>query len=205
MKRVLIAALALLCAMPLAARAQGAAGPVYEQPLSAQAVRDVQVRLRQLGYYAGPIDGIWGQGTSAAVARFQQNRRLAATGELNQATVSALGLDPSRLVSRGYAPRAEIAPARIGPQTTRAVQHQLRHAGFYGGPIDGVWGPNTRAAMAAYQRRNGFAVTGEPDRDTLIALGLRPEQFMSGSSVPPANAAQLNRSELERMERTGRY
>jgi len=209
MKRFAIAALALLAATPLTACAQTTRGPVYQQPLSAHSVMRVQERLREFGYYPGPIDGIWGRGTIVAVERFQASRRLAATGELNNATVSALGLDPDRLLAGRYAPPPtpppEVVVPRIGPRTARAVQEQLQRVGLYRGPIDGVWGVNTRRALAEFQRERGFPATGEPSRDTLIALGLRPEYFMSGSSLPPDRADRLNREELERAERGGRY
>jgi peptidoglycan hydrolase-like protein with peptidoglycan-binding domain len=206
MKRVVIlAALLSATALPTAAFAQTATRPTYEQPLSGGATRDVQTRLRALGYYGGPIDGVWGDGTRVAVERFQRARRVAVTGQLNQATVTAMGLDPDRLLARGYAPRAaapseRAAVNRIGPETTRDVQERLQRRGLYGGPIDGTWGPNTSAALAEFQRRHHLAPSGEPSRDTLAALGLDPDRYLSGSSGPADHAAErLNRRELDRV------
>jgi len=78
------------------------------EPLSRDAIRAVQSRLRQLGFYPGRIDGIWGPGMQASLQRFQQGRGLQATGQLNPATVTALGLDPNNLA----APPATVAPVR---------------------------------------------------------------------------------------------
>ena len=52
----------------------------------------VQERLAQEGYYRGQIDGVFGAGTRAAVAQFQNNHRLRATGTLTNDTLAALGL-----------------------------------------------------------------------------------------------------------------
>jgi peptidoglycan hydrolase-like protein with peptidoglycan-binding domain len=60
-------------------------------------VRNVQRRLRVLGFYRGAVDGAWGAGTQSAIERFQQGRGLQATGQLNPATAAALGLDASNL------------------------------------------------------------------------------------------------------------
>jgi peptidoglycan hydrolase-like protein with peptidoglycan-binding domain len=66
-------------------------------PLSRSAVRNVQSRLRALGFYRGGVDGAWGAGTQAAIERFQQGRGLQPTGQLNPATAQAMGLDPNNL------------------------------------------------------------------------------------------------------------
>jgi peptidoglycan hydrolase-like protein with peptidoglycan-binding domain len=210
MKRLMVLAVALCAgAAPMAARAQADYRPTYEKPLSAHAARDVQARLRALGYYGGPIDGAWGPGTRVALERFQRERRLAVTGQLNQATVTAMGLDPDRLQARGYepvpaAPR-ERAVSDVGPRTTEAVQTRLRRAGYYRGPVDGVWGSGTRVALERFQREHRLPVTGAPSRDTLAALGLNPDTYMSGSSSPRSESDRLNRRELDHVERSGQF
>src|SRR5881227_3971847 len=57
-------------------------------------------------------------------------------------------------------------------QVTVNVQEQLAAAGYYDGPIDGILGPMTREAIAAYQADNGLAITSAIDEPTLAALGL---------------------------------
>jgi hypothetical protein len=52
------------------------------------------------------------------------------------------------------------------------VQRELRRQGYYRGAIDGLIGPQTRAALARYQRDNGLYVTRAVDGPTLAALGL---------------------------------
>ncbi len=49
-----------------------------------------QQRLRDLGYYRGPVDGQFGRGSQSALARFQRDNRLRATGYLDERTVRAL-------------------------------------------------------------------------------------------------------------------
>ncbi|WP_207538848.1 peptidoglycan-binding domain-containing protein [Sabulicella rubraurantiaca] len=87
----------LLASGPLQVIAPGAAppGPNAAEPLSPAVIRNVQQRLRILGFYRGAVDGMWGAGTQAAIERFQQGRGLQATGQVNPATIQALGLDPN--------------------------------------------------------------------------------------------------------------
>ena len=54
-----------------------------------------------------------------------------------------------------------------------AVQDRLSQEGYYRGQIDGVFGPETRRALARYQRSHGLRATGEMTPDTLGAMGLQ--------------------------------
>ncbi len=78
---------------PAAAAASGQ--PVFA--LSANSVRIIQARLRQLRLYGGSIDGLWGGGSLAALQSFQQAHGLPGDGRLTAASVSALGIDPAAM------------------------------------------------------------------------------------------------------------
>jgi hypothetical protein len=54
-------------------------------------VSAVQSKLADLGYYRGPIDGIAGDQTQAALARYQEDHNLSVTGTVTAATLQALG------------------------------------------------------------------------------------------------------------------
>jgi peptidoglycan hydrolase-like protein with peptidoglycan-binding domain len=57
-------------------------------------------------------------------------------------------------------------------QTVSAVQSDLAQLGYYNGPIDGVFGADTRTALTRYQIAYHLQVTGSLTSDTLQALGL---------------------------------
>jgi peptidoglycan hydrolase-like protein with peptidoglycan-binding domain len=84
----------------LVAAAQPAPPPPPGDQLRPASVRALQARLGSLGFYRGAVDGIWGQSTENAVEAFQQGRGLQPNGQLNPATVSALGLSPDALAYR---------------------------------------------------------------------------------------------------------
>jgi peptidoglycan hydrolase-like protein with peptidoglycan-binding domain len=142
----------------------------YTQPQPSATVRDAQQRLSTLGFYAGPVDGIWGPDTQAAVERFQRNRGLQVTGDLNQVTTSALQAAPQ--------PSANV----------RDTQQRLSALGFYNGAVDGVWGADTRRAVERFQRSRGLAVTGDLNQATASALRSAPPPapVASGPATPPA-------------------
>ncbi|MCW8088025.1 peptidoglycan-binding domain-containing protein [Sabulicella glaciei] len=92
----------LLAGGPVQTQAPSASPPAAAspEPLSPAVIRNVQQRLRVLGFYRGGVDGLWGAGTQAAIERFQQGRGLQATGQVNPATIQALGLDPNNPAAR---------------------------------------------------------------------------------------------------------
>jgi len=60
--------------------------------------------------------------------------------------------------------------AALSVSELRQVQERLMEAGFNPGPVDGVMGQKSRAALRDYQAKQGLAVTGEPDARTLKTL-----------------------------------
>lgn len=55
-------------------------------------VRSVQKKLKELGYYKGDIDGIYGSQTKSAVTSFQRNCGITADGICGKTTLLYLGL-----------------------------------------------------------------------------------------------------------------
>ncbi|WP_206057401.1 UvrD-helicase domain-containing protein [Nitratireductor sp. XY-223] len=65
-----------------------------------------------------------------------------------------------------------VAPEKSQAQSAqvRQIQIQLNAYGYDAGPVDGLEGPRTRAAIAAFQEANGIPVTGQPDSTTTRLL-----------------------------------
>ena len=57
-------------------------------------------------------------------------------------------------------------------QVIANVQTALQQQGYYQGEVDGLLGPQTRAAIGEYQRATGLAETAAIDQPTLESLGM---------------------------------
>ena len=57
----------------------------------------------------------------------------------------------------------------------KKVQETLRDKGYYTAPVDGIMGPQTRAAIRQYQQSENLPVTGHLDGGTAGKLGVGPE------------------------------
>lgn len=87
----------------------------------------------------------------------------------------------------GYAATSETEPeSAIGAGDIRSVQRVLATLGYSVGAIDGQEGPITRAALRAYQYKNGLPVSGQLDDPTVAALNESIGKIRLSS--PPADA-----------------
>ncbi len=54
----------------------------------------------------------------------------------------------------------------------KEVQRRLKQWGYYSGSVDGVFGAGTRAAVIAFQKKNGLTADGVVGKATYKALGM---------------------------------
>jgi peptidoglycan hydrolase-like protein with peptidoglycan-binding domain len=158
---------------------QIASSLAYIQPVPPASVQAVQEHLRSAGAYNGAADGVWGPDSVAALQRFQASHQLQVTGQLNQATAVALGLDPAALLGTQQAALPPpVPPAETLRQSSvRAIQGRLRSLGFYRGAVDGVWGQSTQNAIEQFQQNRGLQPNGQLTPATVTGLGLAPDSL----------------------------
>lgn len=89
------------------------------------------------------------------------------SGTVSGATSGATGLVGSTVNSATNATANVTAAADV-----RSVQESLRDAG-HSISVDGVMGPQTKAALRDFQQQNGLSVTGTLNSETVSALQSR--------------------------------
>ena len=160
---------------------------------SGEAVAALQTRLQQLGYYSGSIDGIFGDGTEAAVREFQAASGLEVDGIAGTATREALARGRSSAASP--APAESTASADDGllqqgdeGDAVASLQQRLAALGYYQGAVDGVFGPQTEVALIKFQQSQGLNADGIAGSQTLAALSnpARPAQATATAPITPS-------------------
>ena len=145
-------------------------GRAVTAPQADPLVAEIQAALRGSGWYGGPVDGIMGAVTEQAIRAFEQEAGMAPTGRASSELLAAVRrsgggatepADPAR-----FSPVEEPAPL---PEVA-AVQRALARAAY--GPIrtDGVFGPQTRDAIARFQADHGLPATGEMSEALVLEL-----------------------------------
>lgn len=169
----LLLGVALLLALPQVATAAPQArsdrllarGDGYAVPQGSAQVKTLQGRLRTLGRRPGPIDGKYGPLTEGAVRRLQQRAGIAPDGVVGPRTRLALRRMRPRPLRQG------VGYGRTdGSRRVRGLQSRLRAAGLRPGPVDGLYGPRTAAAVRRLQARSKLEVDGVVDPRSRAAL-----------------------------------
>ena len=158
-------------------------------------VRVVQRSLRKLGFEPGPVDGLYGPRTEAAVVRFQSVAKVGIDGVVGPQTRHALTRAKHEPLRRG----AGFAVPDGSPRV-RALQVGLARHGLRPGPVDGLFGPRTQAAVERLQRSRGVPVSGVATDSTRRLLasakpGEQPDQ--QASTQTPVEPAQPSQGESD--------
>jgi murein DD-endopeptidase MepM/ murein hydrolase activator NlpD len=132
-------------------------------------VAALQVALHGRRLYGGTVDGVLGPGTKAAVRRFQRRAGLVPDGVAGPRTRAALG----RYGRRAPLGRRPLSRGARGWDVA-ALQFSLAWHGFPSGPMDGVLGARTDAALRRFQAWAGMKPDGTAGGATLAALHRPP-------------------------------
>ncbi|MEG4037337.1 peptidoglycan-binding protein [Microcoleus sp. S36b_A4] len=150
-------------------------------------VIELQAALKLLGFYPETVDGIFSQSTARAVSQFQEAAGLPPDAIVGQdtwnrlfpATPSAIenpiANDPVTGDNSEISPEAQptnfpVLRRRMRGQAVRDLQERLQAKGFLRVSADGVFGPETQAAVKAAQRQYQLPADGIVGRATWEAL-----------------------------------
>jgi peptidoglycan hydrolase-like protein with peptidoglycan-binding domain len=121
-----------------------------QPPPTGPAVATLQQVMTRLGYYSGPIDGVYGEETTAAVKEMQTALGVTADGIYGEETHASLK-DKSSYI-------------------TVQIQTALSNYGYYEGDIDGTYGPETVTAVKELQTDLGVTADGRFGPETATAF-----------------------------------
>ena len=134
---------------------------------SGSAVKDLQTKLKKLGYYSGTVDSTFGSGTYAAVRAFQKKYNLTADGVAGSETLKKL--DSAYKNADSDKDDDSLRKGATG-SAVKDLQTKLKKLGFYNASIDGDYGDTTVAAVKAFQKKYNLTADGVAGSETLKKL-----------------------------------
>jgi peptidoglycan hydrolase-like protein with peptidoglycan-binding domain len=104
-------------------------------------IRGIQKELLAHGYEPGPVDGIAGPETRAAIRAYQADAGLASDGQPSRRLLDHLKFVQPKIYRFGQPVMGIVLD----------VQRELAKRGYYLGPHDGLTGPQTRSAVTRFR------------------------------------------------------
>ena len=140
---------------------------VLKEGVSGDAVRDLQNKLKALGFLNGSADGDFGETTKAAVMAFQSAHKLLPDGIAGVATLDTLM--NSKTTATPEPTPFILKKGAKGPEVT-VLQKRLKALGYLSGSSDGDFGEVTHDAVVQFQKVNGLSADGVAGTQTLNVL-----------------------------------
>ena len=147
---------------------------------SGSAVKDLQTKLKKLGYYDGTVDSTFGSGTYAAVKAFQKKYNLTADGVAGSETLKKL--DSAYKNADSDKDDDSLRKGATG-SAVKNLQTKLKKLGFYNASIDGDYGDTTVAAVKAFQKKYNLTADGVAGSETLKKLDTAYKNADSNTST----------------------
>ena len=147
---------------------------------SGSAVKDLQTKLKKLGYYDGTVDSTFGSGTYTAVRAFQKKYNLTADGVAGSETLKKL--DSAYKNADSDKDDGSLRKGATG-SAVKNLQTKLKKLGFYNASIDGDYGDTTVAAVKAFQKKYNLTADGVAGSETLKKLDTAYKNADSNTST----------------------
>lgn len=149
---------------------------VLLNPAVSEDAQVIQTRLSELGFYKGPIDGIWGRGSRAALTAFIEKNGLGSSERWDKKVQDDLfrktdvtGQPPPEDSKDPISTGTIVLDISLG-EDAKKIQSRLADLGLYKGPIDGIWGSGSRAGLRLFKRDHSLKNPEKWDKETQIFL-----------------------------------
>ena len=129
-------------------------------------VKELQTKLKKLGYYDAYVDGDYGDTTVAAVKAFQKKYNLTADGVAGSETLKKLDSAYKNADSNTSTDDDSLRKGATGA-AVKTLQTNLKKLGFYTAYVDGSFGSTTESAVKAFQKKYGLTADGVAGSATL--------------------------------------
>lgn len=137
-----------------------------------QAVHSLQESLSGLGFYSGPLNGVFDERTQAAVIAFQKAKGLTADGVVGPQTRAKLSLAASESKPKAVHPNRGETTLKLGDSGTQVanLQRRLRELGYFKGRMTGYFDQETQDAVIKFQKEQILPAYGTVEQKTFAVL-----------------------------------
>ncbi len=165
---------------------------------SNDAIKKLQKRLKELGYFNVYATGYYGDTTAAAVEAFQKRNGLSQTGKCNSATLNKIYSDSAK-PAKDEETDGSLEYGDQG-EAVKKMQQRLKDLGYFNTTCTGYYGGQTESALKKFQGRNGLTANGRANETTLNKLyssSAKKAESSSSSSSSSSSTLKVGSSGAE--------
>ena len=158
------------------------------------AVKKLQERLKELGYFNNTCSGTYATTTVNAVKAFQKNNGLTADGVAGKATQNKLYATSAKNVDGKTLAQAEKEAAKANEtlekgdkgDAVKKLQERLKELGYFKNTCNGTYAASTVNAVKAFQKNNGLTQDGIAGKATQNKLYATSAKNVDGKTLAQA-------------------
>lgn len=178
--------------------------PQLQPGNTGDAVKQLQTRLKELGFFSGLIGGNYLTKTTDAVKLFQAAIGHAETGIATsemQAILFSANAPTYESVESDY---VDLEKNDSGIQVLY-LQQRLKELGYLTGAADGDFGGMTEKAVSAFQQQIGLPITGKATAETQEVLFSSNAPYAPAATQAPAVPTQAPTQAPQQQPESGAY
>ena len=119
------------------------------------------------------------------------SKTTASRGTASKTNVSLTNKTSAKTASKPTASRyARSSQVQPTSERYKEIQQALSEKGYFGGPADGNWGPESIDALKRFQHDQNLTEDGKINSLSIIALGLGPKREPALTQTPPGSGIQ---------------
>ncbi|PYZ92535.1 glycoside hydrolase [Salipaludibacillus keqinensis] len=177
---------------------------VLRQGARGSQVRELQTRLKDLGYYTSSVDGSFGPLTVQAVRQLQSQTNISVDGvfgpqtyrELEKGISNNQTSSSSNQSSSSNSSSPSVLKEGSKGSSVTELQNMLKATGHFSGNATGNFGPVTKAALVKFQNQWGLISDGIATKATLDKLEEVAAIHMSESTSSTSSSQSFNTMNL---------
>ena len=157
-------------------------------PINVENISDAQNQLTNLGLYTGDINNELNNETKAALKEFQRLAGLSVDGILGPKTKAALEKGEDSYIGIGGAGVNNVEVIIYSKEIENA-QKTLKELNLYTGEIDGINGIGTKSAIKEFQKLAGLSIDGVLGPNTKAALEKGEDSYVSVNTIESSSSS----------------
>ncbi|GAA0178306.1 hypothetical protein SH2C18_13810 [Clostridium sediminicola] len=160
-------------------------------------VRDVQNRLKELGYFNVKPTGYFGNITESSVKRFQKDNGSIVDGIVGPITLKKMNIQKiakksNNIVTSNSKNKIKSIARGSKGKSVSQIQNKLKDMGYFNANITGYFGRITESSVKKFQKNNKLKVDGIVGKNTLNKL----KASNSKAYVPSRGTTNIGKSDL---------